>query len=113
LKHLRPIIALLSLSALTGGAVQAERADAVDTEALRVDYQAVQQYSFSANSAVTEYVLGSDGSGAPGTSPASSFYLPPLLKDFTLASPTSGDSTFPLYLLYGVLLFYDHITGFA
>jgi len=113
LKHLRPIIALLSLSALAGGTVQAEQAKAVDTEALRVDYQAVEQYSFSANCAGTEYVLRLNGSGVAGNLPANRFCLPPLTQDALPLSLADRSDALPLYLLYGVLLFYDRFTGFA
>ena len=78
-----------------------------------MDYQAMEQYAFSADGAVTEHVLGPDGSSIGGTSPANNFYLPPLLMDVVPVSPTDGDGSLPLYLLYGMLLFYDHFTGFA
>lgn len=110
MKHLRPIIALLSLSALTGGAAQAI---AVDTEALRVDYQAVEQYSLSTDYAVTEHVLGPDGSGIAGNFPAYRFCLPPLAKDVLNTSLLNESDALPLYLLYRTLLFYDPFTGFA
>ncbi|NBC09964.1 MAG: hypothetical protein GVY26_22475 [Bacteroidetes bacterium] len=110
MKHLRPIIALLSLSALTGGAVQAKT---VDTEALRVDYQAVEQYSSSTDYAVTEHVLGPDGSSITGNWPACRFCLPPLAKAVLNIPLLDGSDALPLYLLYGALLFYDPFTGFA
>ena len=111
MKHIRPIIAILSLTALAGGAAQASTS--FDATAVRVDYQAMMQYEPTDRAEVPELLAGANGYGAVNL-----FSTPPppislVILDEALPLTDFHSTATARYLLYGALLFYDCFALFA
>lgn len=104
---------MLSLSALTGGALQGERLGTTDVQALRVDYQLVGQYPFSAVPPALEHTLvaGCNGTAVHLRQLAARLFVDAVCV--FVPSSVSFRSPLPAYLLYGALLFYDCGVRFA
>jgi hypothetical protein len=110
-KHIRPIIAILSLTALAGGTAQARTS--FDATAVRIDYQAMIKYEPTDRADVPELLTGPDGCSAVSLSPAQ-FHLPSfIVLDEVLPLTDFHSTATARYLLYGALLFYDCIAFFA
>ena len=111
MKHIRPIIAILSLTAIAGGAAQASTS--FDAAAVRIDYQAMVKYEPTDRADVPELLTGSSGCSAVSLYAAQPQLLSFIVLDEALPFTDFHATATARYLLYGALLFYDCCALFA